>query len=348
MQIYSLNPKKQFPRVDNQVLFAIFECLEAFKSMVSELIGKYIWLIQTLTAADGRGLLFADISGRYARVFGQEYSRRTFNNHRAAVEELFGVDIRCDRSTNRYFIPFSGDVLDNDDSISWLINTFTVKSLLLSAKERLSRRVSVEEIPSGQKYLTAIMQAMEDGNELEIGYRKYSSSTPESLHIQPLAVKEHEKRWYLIAFCHERAAALDGDAKGNTNPAAWRVYSLDRISSLRINDTTFRMPKGFDVEEIFSQSFGIYFPTAGQKPVTIRFKTTVEEAKYIRDLPIHKSQAEEGDAGDGGRIFRIRVIPNKNLTMEFCRRAGRIEVLEPEEVRKEVREELEKAYRQYL
>lgn len=347
MQIYSLNPKKQFPRVNNQVLFAIFEYLEAIKSMVSELIGKYIWLIQTLTAADGRGLLFADISERYARKFGQEYSRRTFNNHRMAVEELFGVEIRCDRSTNRYFIPFSGDVLDNEDSISWLINTFTVKSLLLSAKERLSGRVSVEEIPSGQKYLTAIMQAMEDGNELEIGYRKYSSSSPETLHIQPLAVKEHEKRWYLIAFCHERAA-LAGGGTGNTDPAAWRVYSLDRISSLRISDTTFRMPKGFDIESIFSQSFGIYFPTAGQKPVTIRFKTTGEEAKYIRDLPIHRSQAEEGDAGDGGRIFSIRVIPNKNLTMEFCRRAGRIEVLEPEDVRKEVRDELEKAYRQYL
>lgn len=34
--------------------------------------------------------------------------------------------------------------------------------------------------------------------------------------------------------------------------------------------------------------------------------------------------------------------------MEFCRHAGRLEVLEPESVRQEVREELEKAYKQYL
>ena len=149
--------------------------------MVSELIGKYIWLIQTLTAAGDRGLTLQEIDGKYSRRYGQTYSRRTFNNHRLAVEEIFGVDIECDRKTNRYHIPFCEDVLDNDESIGWLVNTFTVNSLLSLGKERLSGRVSVEEIPSGQKYLTAIMQAMEDGKELEIVYGKYSSDSSETL-----------------------------------------------------------------------------------------------------------------------------------------------------------------------
>ena len=108
------------------------------------------------------------------------------------------------------------------------------------------------------------------------------------------------------------------------------------------------MPKDFDVDGIFSQSYGIYFPKAGQKPVTIRFKVTDEEARYLRDLPIHRSQVEENAAKGDGRIFRIRVIPNRNLTMEFCRHAGRLEVIEPEEVRLSVKEELEKAYKQYI
>ena len=188
------------------------------------------------------------------------------------------------------------------------------------------------------------MQAMEDGKELEIAYGKYTSDSSENLHIQPLAVKEHEKRWYLVAFCHERALA----ETGNHDMSAWRVYGLDRITSLKVTDVPFKMPKDFDVERIFSQCYGIYFPRPGQKPVTIRFKVTDEEARYLRDLPVHRSQVEEGAAKGGGRIFRIRVIPNRNLTMEFCRHAGRLEVLEPESVRQEVREELEKAYKQYL
>lgn len=312
--------------------------------MVSELIGKYIWLVQSLIASGDGGMTFKELNEKYSRRFGQAYSRRTFNNHRLAVADLFGIDIDCDRSTNRYFIPYSGDVLDNNESIGWLVNTFTVNSLLSLGKERLSGRVSVEEIPSGQKYLTAIMQAMEDGKELEIVYGKYSSDSSETLHVQPFAVKEHEKRWYLVAFCHERAGA----DRRNDDINAWRVYGLDRITSLQVTDVTFRMPKDFDVDGIFSQSYGIYFPKAGQKPVTIRFKVTDEEARYLRDLPIHRSQVEENAAKGDGRIFRIRVIPNRNLTMEFCRHAGRLEVIEPEEVRLSVKEELEKAYKQYI
>lgn len=312
--------------------------------MVSELIGKYIWLVQSLIAAGGGGMTFKELNEKYSRRFGQAYSRRTFNNHRLAVADLFGIDIDCDRSTNRYFIPYSGDVLDNNESIGWLVNTFTVNSLLSLGKERLSGRVSVEEIPSGQKYLTAIMQAMEDGKELEIVYGKYSSDSSETLHVQPFAVKEHEKRWYLVAFCHERAGA----DRRNDDINAWRVYGLDRITLLQVTDVSFRMPKDFDVDGIFSQSYGIYFPKAGQKPVTIRFKVTDEEARYLRDLPIHRSQVEENAAKGDGRIFRIRVIPNRNLTMEFCRHAGRLEVIEPEEVRLSVKEELEKAYKQYI
>lgn len=312
--------------------------------MVSELIGKYIWLVQSLIAAGGGGMTFKELNEKYSRRFEQAYSRRTFNNHRLAVADLFGIDIDCDRSTNRYFIPYSGDVLDNNESIGWLVNTFTVNSLLSLGKERLSGRVSVEEIPSGQKYLTAIMQAMEDGKELEIVYGKYSSDSSETLHVQPFAIKEHEKRWYLVAFCHERAGA----DRRNDDINAWRVYGLDRITSLQVTDVSFRMPKDFDVDGIFSQSYGIYFPKAGQKPVTIRFKVTDEEARYLRDLPIHRSQVEENAAKGDGRIFRIRVIPNRNLTMEFCRHAGRLEVIEPEEVRLSVKEELEKAYKQYI
>ena len=289
-------------------------------------------------------MTFKELNEKYSRRFGQAYSRRTFNNHRLAVADLFGIDIDCDRSTNRYFIPYSGDVLDNNESIGWLVNTFTVNSLLSLGKERLSGRVSVEEIPSGQKYLTAIMQAMEDGKELEIVYGKYSSDSSETLHVQPFAIKEHEKRWYLVAFCHERAGA----DRRNDDINAWRVYGLDRITSLQVTDASFRMPKDFDVDGIFSQSYGIYFPKAGQKPVTIRFKVTDEEARYLRDLPIHRSQVEENAAKGDGRIFRIRVIPNRNLTMEFCRHAGRLEVIEPEEVRLSVKEELEKAYKQYI
>jgi len=314
--------------------------------MVSELIGKYIWLIQILSASGGKGLTLRELTDRYERRYDQAYSRRTFNNHRLAIYEIFGIEIECDRSTNTYSIPYGEDVLDNEKSVDWLINTFTVNNLLTLGKERLSGRVSVEDVPSGQKYLTSIMQAMEDGMELEIEYGKYISQSSETLHIQPFAVKEHEKRWYLVAFCHERAEN-DGKVLSNNDIRAWRVYGLDRISSLKETGETFKMPRGFDVDALFHDSFGVYFPKEGQRSVTVRFKATESEARYLRDLPLHRSQKEEGPATDGGRIFTIRVIPEENLLMEFCRLAGRVEVLEPESVRSSVRDMLKKGLDNY-
>jgi predicted DNA-binding transcriptional regulator YafY len=246
------------------------------------------------------------------------------------VEDVFGIRIECNRSTNRYFIEAGNDVSDANAESAWLINTFTVNNMLSLGKERLSGRVSVEDIPSGHKHLTSIMEAMTEGYEIRIGYQKYTSSKADTYTLRPYAVKEFAKRWYIVAYCLEREAL--------------RVYGLDRILSLEITDKTFEMEQGFDVDELFATSFGIYLPEGpGQ---TITFKTSATEAKYLRDLPIHSSQ-EEISADDSQVTFSIFVCPNRNLIMEFCKYGSRIEVLSPASVRNEVASELKKAAEKY-
>ena len=97
--------------------------------MVTELLKKYLWLVQTFIRAGERGLSLDEITYRWEDRFGTDYSRRTFNNHREAVFDVFGIDIKCNRSTNRYFIEYSDDVADENAETAWLINTFTVNSM---------------------------------------------------------------------------------------------------------------------------------------------------------------------------------------------------------------------------
>lgn len=294
--------------------------------MVTELLQKYIWLVQTFIRAGEIGLSLEEIFDRWESRFDTKYSRRTFNNHRAAVEEVFGIRIECNRSTNRYFVGYSDDVSNENAENAWLINTFTVNNMLSLGKERLSGRVSVEDIPSGHKHLTSIMEAMTEGYEIKIEYQKYTSSKADTYTLRPYAVKEFAKRWYIVAYCIEREAL--------------RVYGLDRIVSLEITDRRFEMELDFDVDELFATSFGIYLPEGpGQ---TITFRTSATEAKYLRDLPIHESQEEISSDGDSV-TFSIFVCPNQNLIMEFCKYGSRIEVLSPEAVRNEVASELAKA-----
>lgn len=291
--------------------------------MVTELLQKYIWLVQTFIRAGEKGLSLEEISAKWEDRFDSAYSRRTFNNHREAVEDVFGIRIDCNRSTNRYFVEYSEDVSDEDAERAWLINTFTVNNMLSLGKERLSGRVSVEDIPSGHNHLTSVMEAMTEGHVIRISYLKYTSSKAEIYTLRPYAVKEFAKRWYIIGYCLEREAL--------------RVYGLDRVHSLDILEERFEMEKGFDVDELFATSFGIYLPEEAAK--TITFRTSATEAKYLRDLPIHSSQEEV--SSDGRTVtFSIFVCPNRNLIMEFCKYGDRLEVLSPESIRNQVASQL--------
>lgn len=298
--------------------------------MVTELLQKYIWLVQTFIRAGERGLSLDELSDRWERRFDAPYSRRTFNNHREAVEDTFGIRIDCNRSTNRYFIEYSADVADENAESAWLINTFTVNNMLSLGKERLSGRVAVEDIPSGQSHLTSIMEAMTENREIVITYKKYTSAYGESLTLRPYAVKEYAKRWYLIAYCVER----DG----------LRVYGLDRIVGLDVTDVGFDMPAGFDVDEIFATSFGIYLPDSRARNIV--YRVSENEARYLRDLPVHRTQ-EEVSNEEGKVTFNIFVCPDRNLIMEFCKYGSRLEVLSPEDVRQQVADELRMASAQY-
>ena len=295
--------------------------------MVSELLKKYIWLVQTFIRAGERGLSLAEVEGKWESRFDSDYSRRTFNNHREAVEEVFGIQIECNRSTNRYFIRYTEDVSDENAERAWLINTFTVNNMLNLGKERLSGRVSVEDVPSGHMHLTAVMEAMTEGLKMKISYLKYTSSEPESLTVHPYAVKEFAKRWYLVAYCEERDAL--------------RVYGLDRIKGLTVSEEAFAMPEDFEVDDVFATSFGPYIPEG--KAQLITFRTTAKEAKFLRDLPLHKSQEEISGDDDGHVMFNIFVCPDESLIMEFCKHGRRIEVLSPASVRNAVAAQLTEA-----
>ena len=300
--------------------------------MVTELIDKYVWLIQTFIDAGSDGLLLEEIARKWERRYGTEYPRRTFNNHREAIAEIFGIEIECNRSTNRYFIRYGEDAIDRQSSVGWLINTFTVNNLLSLSKERLTGRVSLENIPSGQVHLTGIISAMQEDRTLEIVYRKYGEEEGEMFHVDPYAIKEYLRRWYVLGYCHERGAE--------------RVYALDRINALTVTGWTFRMPRDYDVEDLYAQTIGIY-RNDEMEPESIYLKVTEHEANYLRDLPLHPSQMEIGPEGEGYVKFRIRVIPNEDLIMELKRLCSEVEVLSPASLRNRIARELREAADKY-
>lgn len=292
--------------------------------MVTELISKYLWLMQTVIDSGPGGLSLSQISSRYENRFGETLVRRTFINYKSAVEEVFGIEICCDRSTNRYYVD-SSNKMSGEDSRQWIIDSFTVGSILEKGKESLSGRIEVESVPSGREHLTKIMGAMLENHIVLIDYRKYSAEKAEHLTVKPYALKEDKRRWYLYGFCVERDAL--------------RCYALDRVMSLTDSGKEFKMPANFDIRELLATSFGTYAPQEGEKGSTIEFRAKGLQAKYIEDLPLHHSQKLLRKEGEWSYFSIFVIADNADLYFELRKYGPGIEVLSPQKIRDRLQKE---------
>lgn len=294
--------------------------------MEAERIKRYVWLIQTLLRAGDNGLSFNAIQQKLKATTGEAYPRRTFNNHREVIGELFGIDIECRMhgKDSCYYIPLGDSAIN--DSNKMLIDLFSVNNALSAGKNRLKGRISVENIPSGQIYLAELMDLMSDNRIINLSYRKYDSEETATYRFRPYAVKEYAKRWYTVGFCEEKYSSAGVETTGGM-----RIFALDRITEIELTDDVFTLATDFDVDLLFLNSFGIYL-TDG-KAETIRFRVTPKEAKYIRDLPIHHSQTFVGKDEKGMELYEIHVCIDKNVIMEFLKYGADIEIISPDSFR---------------
>ena len=106
----------------------------------AQIFHQYIWIINILRAY--RQLTFEELNQKWQEddvADGNPLQRSSFNRHRDAILNMFGVIIDCDKKTYRYYIS-NPDVL-NDGSIErWLFSTLTVHGVLAESaavKERV-------------------------------------------------------------------------------------------------------------------------------------------------------------------------------------------------------------------
>lgn len=250
-------------------------------------------------------------------VRGKPFARRTFHNYRQAIQELFDVNIECDGSTYEYYIE-DDEQLNSGSYRNWLLNTFAVTSMI-SDSHKLQARIVPENIPSGQKYLSVIIDAMRDGKVLNMDYQSFWRVVPQTLEVEPYFVKVFRQRWYVIG--------------KNSYDEKVKIYALDRICSVFISDKNFTIPEDFSPETYFQDSFGII--QGEGKTYDILLKVEAEQAKYFRVLPLHDSQIETV-TGPVYSIFKYHLKITYDLKQEILSFGKTVEVLAPEELRYDI------------
>ena len=146
--------------------------------MAKNYFDRYVWLIDVINRHGH--ISFKDISYLWSRsplnTVGENYlPERTFHNHREAIFDTFGIEIKCDRSLG-YYIANSDD-LEADGIRQWLLESLSMNNLLNETKD-MRDRILFEKIPSSQKWLPVIVNAMRDGKQIEMTYQSFWKDEP--------------------------------------------------------------------------------------------------------------------------------------------------------------------------
>ncbi len=289
--------------------------------MANNLFNRYIWLVDTIYRS--HKITFDEINRKWLRndlSGGKKIPLRTFHNHRIAIEEMFDINIECDKSTYEYFIDNAED-MQRGGVRTWLLNTFAVNNLI-NESHKLKSRIQFENIPSGQKHLTTIIEAMRDESKLRVSYQSFWMEKPAEFEVEPYFVKVFKQRWYLVGLSDKL-----------------RIYALDRLQRCEVSNESFKLPANFDAEAYFQDCYGIInVNDISVQDVTIR--VAAYQANYLRALPLHHSQTET-ETNETYTAFRFYLKPTFDFRQELLSLGDDVEVLQPEWFRLEVKHVVE-------
>jgi predicted DNA-binding transcriptional regulator YafY len=296
--------------------------------MSRNLLGRYVWLIDTIRrhGAITREKL-SELWLRSPVSEGSPLPRRTFYNYRAAIEELFNINIECDPATYEYSIA-SGDP-HREGMTDWLLNSAAMSNVLASVSDA-SDRIFLEDVPSARLYLSQVVTALRENRPLRFTYRPYTRSTPtHGVGVEPYFLKIFRQRWYVTG--------------RNTADGRIKTYALDRMEDVTVGDTTFTPDPAFDAEEYVRDAFGIIFSQGEAKEIVLR--TDPRQAKYLRALPLHHSQRES--IHDDYSLFHYRLRLTDDFVQEILSLGPRVTVVSPPELRAMVTTSLRDTLRLY-
>jgi proteasome accessory factor B len=237
-----------------------------------------------------------------------EYSIRTFERDKKDITTLFGIVVHYERKDNTYTI--KEDEIEQQ-SVTRMIDAFSIHHAFQEGN-KLSPSVFLEKRKSlGTEHIYGIIHSIQNRFILQFTHQKHWEDFSTQREVYPIAVKESQNRWYLVAL----------DKKDETV----KTFGLDRITDMKITDTKFK-PFAFSVEKEFRNAFGVLRDSPAEK-VILQFSKM--QGEYIKTFPLHESQRITAETGDSV-TFEIYIHLTHDFIMELLRYANNVKVLAPE------------------
>lgn len=168
----------------------------------------------------------------------------------------------------------------------------------------------------------AVLGALLGCRLLSITYRAPSTGAVSERTVEPHHLQHYAGSWVLTAYCHVRGE--------------WRVFYLSRIETVEDTGEAFvRRP----VEEWQHRVQGGYGVFQGTAPVAVTLRFTPYHARWVREQRWHPAQVL-AERPDGGLDLTFPVADLREVQMKVLSFGAGVRVVEPEELRRRVAEEV--------
>lgn len=182
--------------------------------------------------------------------------------------------------------------------------------------------------PAGGAFDTAASATLQR-RKLWMAYHARSTDERTERTVSPQRITHYRQAWYLDAWDEGR----DG----------LRSFSIDRISRATVLDEHARDVPEAALDEHYASAYGIFGGKA-DKVAVLRF--TPERARWVADEQWHPQQ-EGNRLEDGSYELSIPYRDARELVMDIMRHGAGVEVIAPEQLRNEIREQLRLAAERY-
>jgi predicted DNA-binding transcriptional regulator YafY len=180
------------------------------------------------------------------------------------------------------------------------------------------------------EHFRALARAVQDGRQLELVYWTASRDEVGRRVVDPYHLTSVLGDWYLVAYCHLREDV--------------RMFSPARIRSLRETGERFERPAEFSIHTYLDHSFRAM--RGDGPPQRVRLRFTAEVARYVREKTWHPTQKVQ-ERKDGSLVLTFEVNHLHEVKRWVLSYGAACQVLEPDELREEVRAELESMLAQH-
>lgn len=297
---------------------------------------KYLLIIRLLQENKSKAPPLKTIQAHLQSHGFDNTSSRTLSRDFQSLNAEFGINIQHDPKKKGYQIcnATDEDLSDFHQFLKLLEMAERVEtiSLTLQSARIISKNIVFEhnDFFLGSEHLKPLADAIQQKILIHFSYHSYLKQQVEDYAIAPHLIMEHRNRWYV----------LGRDQQQNKI----KTFGLDRIQNI---DYLGPYPdaSGFDYKNLFKHTFGITCLEEAPSRVVLSF--TAQQGKYIKSLPLHHSQQILIDTKMKLRIA-ILVVLNIDLKMQILSYGSSVEVLEPQILREEIAEEIQKAQKNYL